>query len=86
MPANVGSLMIDIAANTARLQSDMGKAHRIMQRNSRMMQQTMQAAGVAIGAVFSARTLAAVADMSDAYKQVQNRLKLVTVRAPCAGN
>lgn len=59
MAANVGSLLVEIGANVARLQSDMGRAHQVVANATRQMDRTFKALGVTVAGVFSIQTIQA---------------------------
>lgn len=52
--ANLGSFTVDIRAGTATLQSDLGRANAIMERNAKKMAEVATKAGIAIGAGLAA--------------------------------
>lgn len=51
--ANVGTLLVEIGADVARLRQDMGKVQRTMNQNARKMQRSMDAVGVSIASALS---------------------------------
>jgi tape measure domain-containing protein len=53
MSANVGTLLVEIGADVARLRQDMGKVQRTMNHNARKMQRSMDAVGVSIASALS---------------------------------
>lgn len=59
--ASLGSFSVDIRAGTATLQSDLGKAHLLMERQAKRMQEIATKAGQAIGAGFAAGAAASAA-------------------------
>ncbi len=59
MAANVGSLLIEIGANVARLQSDMGRAHQVVANATKQMDRTFKALGVTVAGVFSVQAFQA---------------------------
>lgn len=67
--ATAGALMIELSANVARLQEDLGRAHREIDGFSRSTEKVFRALGIGIGATLSAAGIAAFVksaiDMAD---------------------
>ena len=58
MAANVGSLLIEIGADIARLRQDMGQVQTVLSQSARTMQNTMAGVGTAIAGAFSVSQVA----------------------------
>ena len=78
--ANLGSFSVDIRAGTAMLQSDLGRANAILERNAKKMADIGTAAGKAFGTAFVVGITAAAAltkqsiDAADAFQNMSQKV------------
>lgn len=80
--AGLGSLYIDLLAKTGKFETDIGRAARLAERQSKQIQQSFDRLGnrigAALGAFASVQGLQAIVRISDQYTQLRGRLALVT--------
>lgn len=74
--ASLGSFSIDVMANVAKFESDLGKANRIAERRAKEMQETFEKAGKAIGIAMAAGATAIAALVKNSINSADELSKL----------